>query len=1291
MANISAPTAPIWLAGSDCTFEDALLIGQEVTEKTFEMLPTLPRKDASRYLPATVSDALSLVHAREDAKKKNAGNKVNKAKQKSGAAALFGPDERIPGAKQGGGDPGVFWLYSEDFFRDATQEDLHDIIPLLAAPKDDPAFAIGPPGSGAELPAMSHRRPVAPIARPLPPPPPPNPFASADGGILPDDALLGLLERRSSRRASKSGTGGGTVKYNEGDDQDGILDREQEEAYPGGGAAGNTGGGRSGSKSTGGAKSPATRAMKLPITPHGTAASSLWDVVPSTRIALLALQLSELIEFTGGGKLTKEKENPLTQAEKTMAAAAANGKKQLSPAEISQLILFVEERSAALSKTLKCSMDIELLNVRRGGHEIGHANYDDEEKEEEKAGPSTSAAAEAAAAAATKTKAEAAPPSKTSISLPFGGTLHPYTQLFLQSKVPQHVKQAAIEAFGIEPVFAGKTPTAEQLAAGLNADGQPAGTTGAGTGGNNTATTSAAGMATPAGTAPASSIQVGDDEDDVGSAGDIDSLRGSAAGRASSRQRGVSNYALMAGRKDPVKAAAQAAARKLTKDATAAAVAQAAAAHPVSQTVAITIAAGAPDEYYKDVKSASAAQWNVATEDPGLLAVAPQDEIAAETVALQAELAAVAVANRVSLVAALDALLKDVPNQQEGAAMRAAEEAEVIAYYTRIREEKKKELKLRREAAHREALAAAGAHTGILNTPRPVLGHHILAEGDMGGEDGYIEAPFLGPDDMYDVLAQRGEEDEAFCAVCGDGHSHPPNVIIFCDRCDVAVHQMCYDVHEVPENEWLCWPCREYEDMQRAAGVPQAEIRNVHAMPDERTRLPGGSRDVKCALCPIKCGAFRKTTHGERWVHQTCASWHPECYIVPSIGPNCIEGLNKIPSKRWTTACDICGKVDGAVINCKHPGTCQYNFHVMCARNCGLYLTVRPDFQGKPLYRIYCAIHSRGQQEKDAQALAARIEGQSKAAIAANDKALRAQIRETAMLDLAYREDELIFLRQIRVNLENSRLLVDQCKRREKLKKQLVATKHALHAERLQNPLAAVGFLDKIAEMEQLGMTASQILERIPALAEAAGPPPPPPLPEDVYPGLGLTSVDAVKGADDGDGILPGVPSTGKRAREGEVELLSGASPATTDGGGKRARRGQGPDDDFIGPEIQQQQQQEEEQQQYQKPPASAAAAGAGAARPSRSGASGLSIERQKLMSSAEAHDINSKLPPKFKYVPVDQLATEPAQDPRATTMAGAGVSVTVGDTPILGPSPAPSEGGGEAGRALRSRDGSRN
>ena len=51
---------------------------------------------------------------------------------------------------------------------------------------------------------------------------------------------------------------------------------------------------------------------------------------------------------------------------------------------------------------------------------------------------------------------------------------------------------------------------------------------------------------------------------------------------------------------------------------------------------------------------------------------------------------------------------------------------------------------------------------------------------------------------MHDAIADRGEHDDALCAVCGGGHSEAPNCIVFCDRCDLAVHQVCYDLDTVP-------------------------------------------------------------------------------------------------------------------------------------------------------------------------------------------------------------------------------------------------------------------------------------------------------------------------------------------------------------------------------------------------------------------------------------------------------------------------------------------------------------
>jgi uncharacterized protein (UPF0276 family) len=40
------------------------------------------------------------------------------------------------------------------------------------------------------------------------------------------------------------------------------------------------------------------------------------------------------------------------------------------------------------------------------------------------------------------------------------------------------------------------------------------------------------------------------------------------------------------------------------------------------------------------------------------------------------------------------------------------------------------------------------------------------------------------------------------CDICGQLESEEGNEMVFCDGCDVAVHQVCYGIATIPQGSW---------------------------------------------------------------------------------------------------------------------------------------------------------------------------------------------------------------------------------------------------------------------------------------------------------------------------------------------------------------------------------------------------------------------------------------------------------------------------------------------------------
>ncbi|KAJ1355629.1 hypothetical protein KIN20_013113 [Parelaphostrongylus tenuis] len=230
------------------------------------------------------------------------------------------------------------------------------------------------------------------------------------------------------------------------------------------------------------------------------------------------------------------------------------------------------------------------------------------------------------------------------------------------------------------------------------------------------------------------------------------------------------------------------------------------------------------------------------------------------------------------------------------------------------------------------------------NKCKPILPEQMAQVMDRLEKESHFEVKG-SPSSMLPGSSMDGDD---VCCVCGDGDVNNVNQIIYCDMCNIAVHQDCYGVPYIPEGQWLCRRCKF---------SPSAQ--------------------VECCLCPNTSGAFKQTSDG-RWAHVICAIWLNEVHFGNLVFLEPIEGVDASLERRCKLKCLVCRKKMGACLQCS-TRCCLKAFHVTCAQQSGMTMkiknTIDPDnAEMMDVQRfVYCHLHA-GDDESDPAARKKRMD-----------------------------------------------------------------------------------------------------------------------------------------------------------------------------------------------------------------------------------------------------------------------------------------------------------------------------
>jgi len=164
---------------------------------------------------------------------------------------------------------------------------------------------------------------------------------------------------------------------------------------------------------------------------------------------------------------------------------------------------------------------------------------------------------------------------------------------------------------------------------------------------------------------------------------------------------------------------------------------------------------------------------------------------------------------------------------------------------------------------------------------------------------------------------------EEGCSICEITDANDVDPLVYCDKCNVAVHKLCYGIKTIPEGDWFCNICKYWRK--------------------RRSKDPLVSpRTFKCVLCFGTRGAMKevypKRGNEDSWAHILCALFFEEVQFRDPETSSGISHIESIPASKKVTVtrkCEFCSR-DGYLRFCDC--NCGKAFHPSCASRRGLCL-----------------------------------------------------------------------------------------------------------------------------------------------------------------------------------------------------------------------------------------------------------------------------------------------------------------------------------------------------------------